>query len=62
MTGEALIIGMDSSLRGHYILLYVIRGTKNTWCQVIRKKVMLDHKSLLPLLKDTKVKRDIGIT
>ena len=32
---------MDVSLRGHDILLADLHGTKNTWHQIIRKKVAL---------------------
>ena len=39
----ALVIVMYEKLRGHEILMADLDVTKNTWHQVARKKVMLDH-------------------
>ena len=46
----------------HEILLDDIDVTKNTWLQVVRKKLMLDHISSLVFWEYPKVKRDKGIT
>ena len=43
ITGEALVIWMFGSLRGHEILLDDIPGTKKTWCQGVRNNLMLDN-------------------
>ena len=60
--GAALVIGMNGSFRGHVILLGDLHGNRNTWIQVMREKVMLDHTSSLDLWKYSKVKREKGIT
>ena len=61
MTGVALLIGMDRSLRGHEILLDDINGTKKTWIQVVRKKVILDNTPLVILWEYSKVKLEKGM-
>ena len=47
MTGATLVIGMDRSLIVREILLADLYGTKNTWHQVVKKRVILDYTSSL---------------